>query len=107
MCFEGAGKKPIDIVIAIVGEDKSPVADIFMKVGAFEGIELYELVPADIAKRVLKDFVAFEVDDLFLEVDGDGRVFDEGIEKIYGHPLIGVPVSRTIAQSYECKFCLT
>lgn len=93
MCFEGAGKKSVDVVIAVVGKDKSSVADIFMKVGAFEGIELYELVTADIAKGVLKDVVAFEVDDLFLEVDGDGRVFDEGVEKICRHSLVGVPVS--------------
>ena len=77
MCFEGPGKKTVDVVVAVVGKDESPVADIFMKIGAFEGIELYELVTADITKGVLKDVVGFEVDDLFLEVDGDGRVFDE------------------------------
>ena len=93
MCFEGPGKESIDVVVAVVGKDESPVADIFMKVGAFQGIELHEFVPADITKRVLKDVVAFEVDNFFLKVDGDGGVFDKGVEEVCGHSLVGVPVS--------------
>ena len=93
MCFEGPSKKSVDVMVAVVSKDESAVADIFMKVCAFEGIELHEFVTADITKWVLKDVVAFQVDDLFLEVDGDGRVFDEGVEKVCRHSLVGVPVS--------------
>ncbi len=93
MCFEGPGKKPVDVVVAVVGKDESPVADVFIKIGAFEGIKLYEFVTADITKGILKDVAAFEVDNFFLEVYGDGGVFDERVEEVCRHALVGVPVS--------------
>ena len=59
---------------------------------------------AEIGKGVLEDVRAVEIDDLFLEVDGDGGVFDERIQQVVGHPLIGVPVTRPVAKPHECKF---
>ncbi len=80
-------------MVAVVGKNESPIADVFMKIGALPGIKLHELVTADITKRMLKDVVTFEVDDFFLEVDRDSRVFDERVEEISRHSLVGVPVS--------------
>lgn len=92
LCFEGPRKQAVDIMVAIVGKDEAAVADIFIKIGALEGIELHKFVAADITKWILKNVVAIEVDDFFLEVNGYGRVFDERIEEVGGHSLVGVPI---------------
>ena len=80
-------------MVAVVGKNESAVVDVFFKIGAFLCIELDEFVAADVAKGILKDVVAVEVDDFFLEVNGDGRVFDEGVEEIGRHSLVCIPVS--------------
>lgn len=75
--FERAGKKTIDIVVAVVREYKSSVLYILAEVGAFLCVELYQFVSADITKGVVKDIAAVEVDHFLLEVNGEGGVFDQ------------------------------
>lgn len=102
--FEGLCEEPIDIVVAVVGEDEAAILDIVAEVGAFLGIELDEFMAADIGEGVVKDLRAVEVEDLFLEVDGYGGVFDEGIEQIGGHPLVSIPIAGLVAEAHEGKF---
>ena len=64
-------------MIAVVGKDEASVLDVLVEMGAFPGVELHQFVTADIAERVLKEVGAFQVDDLFLQVDGQGGVFDQ------------------------------
>ena len=94
-------------MVAVVGKNESSVVHIFPEIGAFPGIELHQLVTADVAKRILKDIVALEIDDFFLEVNRDGCVFDERVEKIGGHSLVRIPVSGPVSKTHECKFLLT
>lgn len=101
--FETAGKKAVDVVIAVVRKDKSPVLYISMEMLSLLGIELYQLVTADVTERVLEDVRAFQVDDLFLQIDWEGSVFYQGIQQVGGHPLVGIPVSRPISQSCKCE----
>ncbi len=91
-------------MVAVVGEDEAAVLDIVAKVGAFLGIELDEFVAADVGEGVVKDLRAVEVEDLFLEADGYGGVFDEGIQQIGGHSLVCVPVAGLVAKAHESKF---
>jgi len=72
--FEAAGKKAVDVVIAIVRKDKSPVLYISAEMLPLLGIELYQLVTADIAEGVLEDVGAIQVDDLFLQIDREGSI---------------------------------
>ena len=72
--FETAGKEAVDVVVAIVGKDKSPVVYIVAEMLSLLGIELYQLVTADITKGVLEDVGAIQVDDLFLQIDREGGV---------------------------------
>ncbi len=102
--FEGLCEESIDIVVAVVGEDEAAILYIVAEVGAFLGIELDEFVTADIGEGVVKDLRAIEVEDLFLEVNGYGGVFDERIQQIIGHTLVGVPVAGPVAEPHESKF---
>jgi hypothetical protein len=54
---------------------------------------LYQFVAADIGKGIAEDIGVVEVNDLFLQVDGEGSIFYEGIEEVGWHSLVGVPVS--------------
>jgi len=101
--FEGLCEKPVDIVVAVVGEDEAAVLNVVAEVGAFLGVELNEFMAADIGKGVVKDLRAVEIEDLFLGVDGYGSVFDEGIQQIGGHALVGIPITGLIAKAHECK----
>lgn len=104
LAFEGLCEESINIVVAVVGEDEAAILDIVAEVCAFLGIELDEFVAADIGERVVKDLRAVEIEDLFLEVNGYGGVFDEGIQQIIGHTLVGVPVAGLVAEPHERKF---
>jgi len=75
LCFEGTGEESIDVVIAVIGEDKASVLDILMEMGAFLCVELHQFVAADIAEGVMEEIGAFQVDDLFLQIDGQGGIF--------------------------------
>ena len=75
--FERPGEEAIDVVIAVVGKDEASVEDVLVEMGAFPGVELHQLMTADIAERVLKEVGAFQVDNLFLQVDGQGGVFNQ------------------------------
>jgi hypothetical protein len=41
---------------------------------SFLCIELHQLVTADVTERVLKDVGTIQVDDLFLQIDGEGGI---------------------------------
>ena len=75
--FERAGKKAVDIVVAVICKYKAAILYILVEVGAFLCVELYQFVPADIAKGVMKDIAAVEIDHFLLEVDREGSVFDQ------------------------------
>jgi hypothetical protein len=72
--FEAAGKEAVDVVIAVVGKDKPSVLYISMEMFSFLCIELHQLVTADVTERVLKDVGTIQVDDLFLQIDGEGGI---------------------------------
>ena len=80
LSFEGLCEESVDIVVAVVGEDEAAVLHVVVEVGAFAGIELDEFVSADVGEWIVKDLRAVEIEDFFLEVDGYGGVFDEGIQ---------------------------
>jgi hypothetical protein len=101
--LEAAGEESVDIVVAVVGEDESPVLYIFFEVGAFLAVELDKFVAAEVSEGIIEDVGVIEGDDFFLQVYGDGGVFDEGIQKIIGHSLIGVPVAGAVAKPHESK----
>jgi hypothetical protein len=101
--LEAAGKKAVDVVIAVVRKDESTVVDISPKMFGFLRVELNQFVAADITKWVLEDVGAIQVDNLFLQVDRERCIFNQRIQQIGGHPLVGVPVSRPIPQSCKCE----
>ncbi len=68
--LEAAGKKTVDVMVAIVGKDKAPVLDVPVEMFALMRIELYQFVTADIAEGVLEDVRTVQVDELFLQIDG-------------------------------------
>lgn len=72
--FEAAGKKAVDVVIAIVRKDKPPILYISAEMLSLLRIELYQLVTADIAKGVLEDVGTVQVDDLFLQIDWERSI---------------------------------
>jgi hypothetical protein len=90
-------------VIAVVGENETAVLDVTTEIISFLWIELDEFVAADIGEGVVEDLGAIEVEDFFLQVYGDGGVFDQGVQQIGRHPLIRVPVARMVPESHESK----
>lgn len=77
LVFEGAGKETVDIVVAVVGEDKTAVVDITTEIISFPGVELNELVTADIGKWIMKDLGAVQVEDFLLQVHWDSGILDQ------------------------------
>ena|SRR5438445_7258940 len=73
--LETAGKEAVDVVIAVVRKDKPPILYISTEMLPLLGIELYQLVTADIAEGVLEDVGAIQVNDLFLQIDREGSIF--------------------------------
>ena len=52
---------------------------------------------AEVGEGVVEDIGAVEGYHFFLHIDGDGGVFDERIQQVGGHPLIGVPIAGSVA----------
>ena len=102
--FEGAGEEAVDIVVAVIGENEAAVLNVLMKIGALAGAELNKFVAADIGEGVAKNLGTVEFDNLFLQVDGEGSIFYQGIEEVGWHALVGIPISGPVAEPHKCKF---
>lgn len=101
--LEGAGEEAVDVVVAVVGEDEAAVLHEAVKIPALASVELDQFVAGDICEGIAENVRAFEVDDFFLQIDGDGRVFYQRIEEVGGHPLVGIPVSGPVSEPHKCK----
>ena len=77
LILERSREEPVDIVIAVVGENETAVLDVTTEIISLLWIELDEFVAADIGKGIVKDLGAIEVEDFFLQVYGDGGVLDQ------------------------------
>ena len=73
--LEAPGEKSVYVVVAVICKYKASIEHVLMEMGAFLRIELHQFVSADIAEWILEDVRAFEVDHLFLQIDGQGRIF--------------------------------
>ena len=50
--FEGPGKEPVNIMVAVVGKNKSAMLHIFFEMIGFPGIELHQFVSTSELSRL-------------------------------------------------------
>lgn len=86
-------------MVAVVHKNKTPVADILLKIRSLGRGELNQLMTTQIAKGALEDFVAAEGNDVFNCIYRKRCILNQGIEEVRGHTLVYVPVTRLILQS--------
>src|ERR1700761_8771687 len=98
------GKKPIYVMIAVIGKNKSAIFYVFFKIGALHGIKLYQLVPAYISEGIVKYFVTAQRHHFLFRFNRYSSILYQGIENVGRHPLVGVPITRMITKTGERKF---
>jgi hypothetical protein len=102
--FERLGKQAIDIVVAIVGEDESAMANVFFQVLALFAGKLHEFMSAQVTKRATENLIAAEWYNVLGGVNRQSGVFDKRIENIDRHPLIHIPVPRLVLKAGKKEF---
>ncbi len=87
------GKKPVDVVIAVVHKDKAAVLHIPPKMVTFSSRKVHQFMPTQIAKRRFKQVVTAQLHHALFVVNRNRGVFHQRMQQVDRHPLIGIPVS--------------
>ena len=88
-------------MVAVVNEDEATVLHIPLEMIAFDGRKLNQLMTAQVAERTAKQIVAVELYHAFFFLDRNGRVLNQRVQYVGGHPLVGIPVAGGILDARE------
>ncbi|MFT7203531.1 MAG: hypothetical protein ACI8YP_002006 [Algoriphagus sp.] len=80
--FETFGKKPVNIMIAIIGKDKAAILHVSLKVLSLLSGKLDELMSAEVAKRTFKDLRTAELHHFFLLIHRNRGKLHQRIQQI-------------------------
>lgn len=91
-------------MIAIVDKNETAILDISPEMVPFLRRKFNQLVTAQIAEWAFKYFIAVELNYFFLLVDGYGGVLDQRMQQVGRHPLVCIPISRSVLKSCKEKW---
>src|SRR5690606_12527311 len=94
--FKRTCEEPVYIMVAIIHKHKSTIFNILLEVNSFLLVELHKLVSAQITKKILKQFIAGQINDPLFQAERNGGVLQQRIQHVRRHTLVSIPVAGLV-----------
>lgn len=94
--FKRTCEEPVYVMVAIIHKHKSAMFNILLEVSSFLLVELHKLVTAQITERILKQFIAGQINDPFFQAERNGGVLQQRIQHVRRHTLVSIPVTGLV-----------